>query len=143
LANRGKARGLSTSIGTIYFMSIDTFSQEEYVAFVTSVAGQGEPPQNGWTLFKALNAAALRGEKPFSKLQYSVFALGDSHYWPRPEDVHYYNKPGKDLDARLEQLGGECFADIGLGDDQDADGTLGTRCGSPSCGKCSVSTALK
>lgn len=122
LANRGKARGLSTSIGTIDSMSIDTLSQEEYVAFVTSVAGQGEPPQNGRTLFKALNAAALRGEKPFSKLRYSVFALGDSHYWPRPEDAHYYNKPGKDLDARLEQLGGERFADIGLGDDQDADG---------------------
>lgn len=122
LANRGKARGLSTSIGTIDSMSIDTLSQEEYVAFVTSVAGQGEPPQNGRTLFKALNAAALRGEKPFSKLRYSVFALGDSHYWPRPEDAHYYNKPGKDLDARLEQLGGERFADIGLADDQDADG---------------------
>ncbi|KAG2113155.1 uncharacterized protein F5147DRAFT_64176 [Suillus discolor] len=122
LANRGKARGLSTSIGTIDSMSIDTLSQEEYVAFVTSVAGQGEPPQNGRTLFKALNAAALRGEKPFSKLRYSVFALGDSHYWPRPEDAHYYNKPGKDLDVRLEQLGGERFADIGLGDDQDADG---------------------
>ncbi|KAG2053697.1 sulfite reductase subunit beta [Suillus hirtellus] len=122
LANRGKARGLSTSIGTIDSMCIDTLSQEEYVAFVTSVAGQGEPPQNGRTLFKALNAAALRGEKPFSKLRYSVFALGDSHYWPRPEDAHYYNKPGKDLDARLEQLGGERFADIGLGDDQDADG---------------------
>ncbi|KAG1804502.1 sulfite reductase subunit beta [Suillus subaureus] len=122
LANRGKARGLSTSIGTIDSMSIDTLSQEEYVAFVTSVAGQGEPPQNGRTLFKALNAAALRGEKPFSKLRYSVFALGDSHYWPRAEDAHYYNKPGKDLDTRLEQLGGERFADIGLGDDQDADG---------------------
>ncbi|KAG1741109.1 hypothetical protein EDB19DRAFT_1706335 [Suillus lakei] len=122
LANRGKARGLSTSIGTIDSMSIDTLAQEEYVAFVTSVAGQGEPPQNGRTMFKALNAAALRGEKPFSKLRYSVFALGDSHYWPRPEDAHYYNKPGKDLDTRLEQLGGERFADIGLGDDQDADG---------------------
>ncbi|KAG2070231.1 sulfite reductase subunit beta [Suillus decipiens] len=122
LANRGKARGLSTSIGTIDSMTIDTLSQEEYVAFVTSVAGQGEPPQNGRTLFKALNAAAVRGDKPFSKLRYSVFALGDSHYWPRPEDAHYYNKPGKDLDARLEQLGGERFAVIGLGDDQDADG---------------------
>ncbi|KAG0709210.1 hypothetical protein DFH29DRAFT_978786 [Suillus ampliporus] len=122
LANRGKARGLSTSIGTIDSMSIDNLAQEEYVAFVTSVAGQGEPPQNGRTLFKALNAAALRGEKPFSKLRYAVFGLGDSHYWPRPEDAHYYNKPGKDLDARLEQLGGERFADIGLADDQDADG---------------------
>ena len=122
LANRGKARGLSISLSTMDSMSIDNLAQEEYVAFVTSVAGQGEPPQNGRTLFKSLNAAALRGEKPFSKLRYSVFGLGDSHYWPRPEDAHYYNKPAKDLDARLEQLGGERFAVVGLGDDQDADG---------------------
>ncbi|KAH7926436.1 sulphite reductase hemo protein, beta subunit [Leucogyrophana mollusca] len=122
LANRGKARGLSATIGTLDSRSIDDLAQEEYVVFVTSVAGQGEPPQNGRTLFKALNAAANRGEKPFSKLRFSVFGLGDSHYWPRPEDAHYYNKPCKDLDARLEQLGGQRFADLGLGDDQDADG---------------------
>ncbi|KAF9245282.1 hypothetical protein BU15DRAFT_85615 [Melanogaster broomeanus] len=99
LVNRAKVRGMSASLGTLDSMTIESLVQEEYVAFVTSVAGQGEPPQNGRQLFKALNAAALRGEKPFSKLRYSVFGLGDSHYWPRPEDAHYYNKPGKDLDT--------------------------------------------
>jgi sulfite reductase (NADPH) hemoprotein beta-component len=122
LVNRAKARGMSVTIGTLDSMTIQSLAQEEYVAFVSSTAGQGEPPQNGRQLFKALNAAALRNEKPFSKLQYTVFGLGDSHYWPRPEDAHYYNKPGKDLDLRLEQLGGERFVDLGLGDDQDADG---------------------
>ncbi|KAF8845179.1 sulfite reductase subunit beta [Paxillus ammoniavirescens] len=122
LINRAKIRGMSVNLATLDSMTIESLAQEEHVAFVTSVAGQGEPPQNGRQLFKALNAAALRGEKPFSKLRYSVFGLGDSHYWPRAEDAHYYNKPGKDLDLRLEQLGGERFADIGLGDDQDADG---------------------
>ncbi|CAG8669402.1 2104_t:CDS:2, partial [Acaulospora colombiana] len=81
-------------------------------------------PQNGRDTFKALNAAANRGDKLFSTLKYSVFAMGDSHYWPRPEDAHYYNKPGKDLDRRLEQLGGERVAEVGLGDDQDADGPM-------------------
>ncbi|KIL00733.1 hypothetical protein PAXRUDRAFT_7953 [Paxillus rubicundulus Ve08.2h10] len=122
LINRAKVRGMSVSLATLDSMTIESLAQEEHVAFVTSVAGQGEPPQNGRQLFKALNAAALRGERPFSKLRYSVFGLGDSHYWPRAEDAHYYNKPGKDLDLRLEQLGGERFADLGLGDDQDADG---------------------
>ncbi|KAL4063158.1 hypothetical protein V8B97DRAFT_291587 [Scleroderma yunnanense] len=122
LTNRAKARGLSVSIGTLDSMDIESLANEEYVAFVTSTAGQGEPPQNGRTLFKAINAAALRGDRPFSKLRYSVFGLGDSHYWPRPEDAHYYNRPSKELDLRLEQLGGQRFADIGLGDDQDADG---------------------
>lgn len=122
LMNRAKARGLSASIGTMDSMSIETLANEEYVAFVTSTAGQGEPPQNGRTLFKAFNTAVGRGDKPFSKLRYAVFALGDSHYWPRPEDAHFYNRPGKELDSRLEQLGGERFAALGLGNDQDADG---------------------
>ncbi|KAJ7756780.1 hypothetical protein DFH07DRAFT_471958 [Mycena maculata] len=122
LANRGTARGLSTTIATLDSMSLVNLAQEEYVAFVTSVAGQGEPPQNGRTFFKALNAAVARGDHTLSKLRYSVFGMGDSHYWPRPEDAHYYNKPGKDLDTRLEKLGGERVAPLGLGDDQDADG---------------------
>ncbi|KAJ7694999.1 hypothetical protein B0H14DRAFT_3042856 [Mycena olivaceomarginata] len=122
LANRGTARGLSTTIATLDSMSLESLAQEEYVAFVTSVAGQGEPPQNGRTFFKVLNAAVARGDRTLSKLRYTVFGMGDSHYWPRPEDAHYYNKPGKDLDARLEKLGGERAAPLGLGDDQDADG---------------------
>ncbi|KAJ6513778.1 hypothetical protein C8R47DRAFT_1173199 [Mycena vitilis] len=122
LANRGTARGLSTTIATLDSMSLESLAQEEYVAFVTSVAGQGEPPQNGRTFFKALNAAVARGDRTLTKLRFTVFGMGDSHYWPRPEDAHYYNKPGKDLDARLEKLGGERIAALGLGDDQDADG---------------------
>ena len=122
LANRGKARGLATTISTIDSTPLEELSQEEYVVFVTSVAGQGEPPQNARKFFKAINAAALRGEKCLTKLRFSVFGMGDSHYWPRAEDAHFYNKPGKDLNIRLEQLGGTRIADLGLGDDQDADG---------------------
>ncbi|KAH9479673.1 Sulfite reductase [NADPH] subunit beta [Psilocybe cubensis] len=123
LANRAKARGLSTTIATLDTYTLDTLAEEEHVVFVTSTAGQGEPPQNGRTFFKALNAAALAGSQLLSKVRYSVFAMGDSHYWPRPEDAHYYNKPGKDLDSRLEKLGAERIVNIGLGDDQDADGS--------------------
>jgi sulfite reductase (NADPH) hemoprotein beta-component len=122
LTNRAKARGLSATLATLDSMSLEALALEEHVAFVTSTAGQGEPPQNSRTFFKALNAAATRGDKIFTSLKFTVFGMGDSHYWPRPEDSHYYNKPGKDLDARLEQLGGERVADLGLGDDHDADG---------------------
>lgn len=122
LATRGKMRGLSTTVQTMDSISLEDLAKEEYVAFITSVAGQGEFPQNGRTLFKALNALAARGEKPLINLKFTVFGMGDSHYWPRPEDAHYYNKAGKDLDARLEQLGGQRVAELGLGDDQDADG---------------------
>jgi sulfite reductase (NADPH) hemoprotein beta-component len=122
VTNRGKSRGLSVTLATMDSWPLESLAEEEYVAFITSVAGQGEPPQNARRFFKALNATAARGDKPLSKLRFTVFGMGDSHYWPRPEDAHYYNKPGKDLNARLEQLGGSRIADLGLGDDQDADG---------------------
>ncbi|KAI9511564.1 sulfite reductase subunit beta [Russula earlei] len=122
LAGRAQARGLSTTITTMDTMDIDPLSHEEHVIFMTSTAGQGEAPQNGRTFFKLLNAAIATGAKPLTNMKYSVFGMGDSHYWPRPEDAHYYNRPGKDLDAKLATLGGERFADLGLGDDQDADG---------------------
>ncbi|KAH9044260.1 sulfite reductase subunit beta [Lactarius hengduanensis] len=122
LAGRAQVRGLSTTIATMDTMDIDTLSHEEYVLFVTSTAGQGEPPQNGRKFFKLLNATVATGAKPLEKLKYSVFGMGDSHYWPRPEDAHYYSRSGKELDAKLSALGGERIAELGLGDDQDADG---------------------
>ncbi|KAK0467284.1 sulfite reductase subunit beta [Desarmillaria tabescens] len=123
LSHRAQARGLSTTtLASFDSMPLDSLAQEEYVVFITSTAGQGEPPQNGRQFYKALNAAAASGDRTLTKLKFGVFGMGDSHYWPRPEDAHYYNKPGKDLDSRLEKLGGERVVELGLGDDQDADG---------------------
>ncbi|KAI0923999.1 hypothetical protein AcV5_009375 [Taiwanofungus camphoratus] len=122
LAARGKLRGLSTTVSTMDSFSVEDLAREEYVAFVTSVAGQGEFPQNGRSLVKAMNALTARNEAPLANVHFAVFGLGDSHYWPRLEDAQYYNKAGKDLDTRLEQLGGQRFVNLGLGDDQDADG---------------------
>ncbi|KAG9018006.1 hypothetical protein FRB90_012674 [Tulasnella sp. 427] len=123
LVNRAKARGVAARAAVMDSVPLDELKQEQHVAVVTSTAGQGEPPQNARDTFRALNAVAARGERPFEgTFKYSVFGMGDSHYWPRPEDAGYYNKPGKDLDARLEALGAERMAALGLGDDQDADG---------------------
>ncbi|KAI0788791.1 sulfite reductase subunit beta [Abortiporus biennis] len=122
LSTRAKLRGLSSTVSAMDSVSLEELQKEEVVAFVTSVAGQGEFPQNGRQLFKQLNAAVSRKEQPLKNLQYTVFSMGDSHYWPRPEDAHYYNKSGKDLDSRLVQLGGQRVIELGLGDDQDADG---------------------
>ena len=122
LAGRAQARGLSTTIATMDTMDIDALSREEHVLFLTSTAGQGEAPQNGRKFFKLVGAAVATGAKPLEKLKYSVFGMGDSHYWPRREDAHYYNRPGRELDAKLSALGGERIAVLGLGDDQGADG---------------------
>lgn len=123
LAMRAGLRGLAARCIPMDNFPLDDLKLESHVAIVTSTAGQGESPQNSRATVKALSAFSAKGEQIFtSDLKYSVFGLGDSHYWPRPEDAHYYNKAGKDLDARFAELGAERMAPLGLGDDQDADG---------------------
>ncbi|PGH07028.1 sulfite reductase (NADPH) hemoprotein, beta-component [Blastomyces parvus] len=118
LGNRGKARGLKTMVMAMDDYPIEDLATEENVVFITSTAGQGEFPPNGRALWEVVKNS---GDLDLSSINYSVFALGDSHYWPRKEDRIYYNKPGKDLDARISFLGGKKLVDIGLGDDQDPD----------------------
>jgi sulfite reductase (NADPH) hemoprotein beta-component len=119
LASRGKARGLKTMVMAMDDYPLEDLSAEENVVFITSTAGQGEFPQNGRTFWENVKNA---GDLDLSAVHYSVFALGDSHYWPRKEDKIYYNKPGKDLAARISFLGAKSLGPIGLGDDQDPDG---------------------
>ena len=118
LGNRGKARGLKATVMSMDDYPLEDLSGEENVVMITSTAGQGEFPQNGRAFWDALKDNA---ELDLSQINYTVFALGDSHYWPRKEDKIYYNKPGKDLDTRVSFLGGKRLVDIGLGDDQDPD----------------------
>ena len=118
LGNRGKARGLKTMVIAMDDYPVEDLPGEENVVMITSTAGQGEFPQNGRAFWDALKENT---ELDLAKIRYTVFALGDSHYWPRKEDKIYYNKPGKDLDARVSFLGGKRLIDIGLGDDQDPD----------------------
>ena len=119
LGSRGRARGLKTKVIAMDDFPLEDLAGEENVALLTSTAGQGEFPQNGRALWDAIKDNT---ELDLSQINFSVFALGDSHYWPRKEDKLYYNKPGKDLDGRIKFLGGKHLADIGLGDDQDPDG---------------------
>ena len=118
LGNRGKARGLKTMVMAMDDYPIEDLPSEENIVMITSTAGQGEFPQNGRAFWDSVKNSA---ELDLVNIKYSVFALGDSHYWPRKEDKIYYNKPGKDLDARIALLGGKRLADVGLGDDQEPD----------------------
>lgn len=119
LQRRAKAKGLKAMVAAFDDFAIEDLANEENVVFITSTAGQGEFPQNGRFLWDALKNST---DVDLHNVKYSVFALGDSLYWPRKEDMIYYNKPGKDLDARLRVLGGNELAPLGLGDQQDADG---------------------
>lgn len=119
LGNRGRARGLKTSVMAMEDYPLEDLPKEENIVFITSTAGQGEFPQNGRPFWDAIKDNT---ELDLAGVNYSVMSLGDSHYWPRKEDKVYYNKPGKDLDKLLAVFGAKRLAEIGLGDDQDPDG---------------------
>ena len=118
LANRGKARGLKSIAMAMDDYPLDDLPSEENIVCITSTAGQGEFPQNGRQFWEHVKTTT---DLDLHNINFTVFALGDSHYWPRKEDKVYYNKPGKDLFARFAALGGKPLTEIGLGDDQDAD----------------------
>lgn len=122
LAARATVRGLkgiSASMETID--SISSLNGLGNVVFISATAGQGEFPQDGKNFIEALKAAQVDG-LDLPNLNFSVFGLGDSKYWPRKEDAHYYNKPAKDLWKVFNVLGAQPLIELGLGDDQDADG---------------------
>ncbi len=119
LGNRGKARGLKAMVMAMDDFPFEDLPGEENVILLSSTAGQGEFPQNGRSFWDAIKDNI---DLDLSQVKFSVFALGDSHYWRRKEDKLFYNKPGKDLDAKVAFLGGQRLTDVGLGDDQDPDG---------------------
>ena len=118
LANRGKARGLKSMAMAMDDYPLEDLPTEENVVCITSTAGQGEFPQNGRQFWENVKNST---DLDLKNVHFAVFALGDSHYWPRKEDKIYYNKPGKDLFNRFGALGGIEICEVGLGDDQDAD----------------------
>ena len=80
--------------------------------FLCSVAGVGEPPENGRKLYEWVMAqddpSLLKG------LEYAVFGLGNSKAHPK-----HYNVIGIALDEKLEELGASRICRLGLGDDGD------------------------
>ncbi|KAI8138614.1 hypothetical protein BJV82DRAFT_545573 [Fennellomyces sp. T-0311] len=122
VATRAKSRGLKVKLMAMDdFADIQDLAGETNLAIIISTAGQGEMPSNAREFWKALNGL-LVGDINLGELRYAVFGLGDSHYWPREEDAIFYNRPGKQIDTKLEMLGATRLTDLGLGDDQDADG---------------------
>jgi len=93
--------------------------EERRVLFVVSTAGQGEQPLNSKEFVSRLSST---DQPMLDGLQVAVVGLGDSHYWPRPDQAHYYNKACKDVFERFRALGATPMADVCLCDEQDDDG---------------------
>ncbi|KAI7899617.1 uncharacterized protein BX663DRAFT_537945 [Cokeromyces recurvatus] len=122
IATRAKSKGLQVTLMAMDdYGDIQELANETNLVIVCSTAGQGEMPSNAREFWKALNGLVV-GDINLSDLRYTVFGLGDSHYWPREEDSIFYNRPSKLLDAKFENLGATRFVALGLGDDQDEDG---------------------
>ncbi|CAL9729186.1 sulfite reductase [NADPH] subunit beta [Monosporozyma unispora] len=119
LCKRALSVGLKATVLSMDDILLEDLAGEENVIFVTSTAGQGEFPQDGKTFWEELKGS---NDIDLSALNFAVFGLGDSQYWPRKEDAHYFNKPAKDLFGRLELSAAKPLIPLGLGDDQDADG---------------------
>ncbi|KAK4159771.1 hypothetical protein QBC43DRAFT_361076 [Cladorrhinum sp. PSN259] len=119
LGTRGRARGLKTTVMALDEYPVEDLPTEENLVIITSTAGQGEFPVNGMPFWHAVKDST---ELDLASVRFSIFGLGDRHYWPRKEDKVYYNKPAKDLDRVLTNFGATRLADLGLGDDQDPDG---------------------
>lgn len=138
-SDHGNAESVAKKIATraqyqgykqVTWMAMDDYDVEQLdhasgethlLVIVCSTAGQGEMPSNArvfWKVLKTLNNTTL-----LCDFRYAVFGLGDSHYWPRDDDnVRFYNRPSKLLDAKLETLGAARLVPLGLGDDQEEDG---------------------
>ncbi|KAJ2473987.1 Sulfite reductase [NADPH] subunit beta [Coemansia sp. RSA 2322] len=119
VARAGRRRGMAVRCVSMDACDADELAFERTVVAVVSTAGQGEVPAAGRDFVRALGGAAAGS---LGATRFAVFGLGDSHYWPRAEDALYFNKPARDLDRRLAELGATRLVPVGLGDDADADG---------------------
>lgn len=122
IATGAKSRGILVKLMAMDdYEDIGGLSDESNIVIVCSTAGQGEMPTNARNFWKAFNGL-LKGEINLSEVNVGIFGLGDSHYWSREEDAVFYNRPGKLLDAKFENLGASKLVRLGMGDDQDEDG---------------------
>ncbi|EPY50857.1 sulfite reductase Sir1 [Schizosaccharomyces cryophilus OY26] len=118
LHSRASARGSKCKIMVMDDYPIEELPKETNVVLLVSTAGQGDFPQNGFEFWEAFKNADL----VLNNLNYGVFGFGDYEYWPRKEDKLYYNRPGKQLDAKFQEFGAKPLLPLGLGNDQDPDG---------------------
>ncbi|CAG2174762.1 unnamed protein product, partial [Oppiella nova] len=80
--------------------------ENSIAVFAVATYGEGDPTDNAQEFYEWLQ----NGGADLTGLRFAVFALGNKTY-------EHYNKMGKYLDVRLEELGATRVYELGLGDD--------------------------
>jgi len=103
--------------------NVEELSEEKHVVVIMSTAGQGETCSNAKHFYDNLMGYSSK----LPGLKYSVFGLGDSHYWGEgtADSATYFCLTAREIDAKLAELGAERVVAAGLGDDQNDDGYEG------------------
>ncbi len=106
LANRAEAAGLPVRLLRAGAYPLRELAQERFLSVVISSQGDGDPPDDAVGFVEFI--AGKRAPK-LPQLKFAVLGLGDSSY-PK------YCAVSQALDARLAELGGQRFAELGEAD---------------------------
>ena len=91
-----KTKGFDADISDLDAIEPSDLADLNHVLIIAATFGEGEPTDNARTFYDKLMGSGAP-TLPES-LNFSICGLGDSSY-------HHFNKVGKDLDARLAELG--------------------------------------
>ncbi|QQK77663.1 assimilatory sulfite reductase (NADPH) flavoprotein subunit [Salicibibacter cibarius] len=89
----------------------------DHILVVVATHGEGDPPEPGLSFYETMNS---RKAPKLDGVHFSVLSLGDLSY-------EYFCQAGKDIDQRLEELGGERLyprVDCDVDFDEDAEGWI-------------------
>jgi sulfite reductase (NADPH) flavoprotein alpha-component len=96
LAKELRSEGFSVSVNSLEGYVPATLAAERCALFIVSTYGEGEAPDTAQPFFQQL---CVEHFPLLGDLSFAVLALGDSHY-------EHFCQFGKDLDAKIEALGG-------------------------------------
>ncbi len=100
-ATQAKKAGFKAKLTGLDQYRLTDLEKEEYVFFVISTQGDGEPPLTAKKFYDHIHKESLK----LDKMKYSVLALGDTSY-------PLFCKAGEDVDAQLGKLGAKAVIPV-------------------------------
>eukprot|EP01065_Artemidia_motanka_P026946 TRINITY_DN32185_c0_g1_i1.p1 TRINITY_DN32185_c0_g1~~TRINITY_DN32185_c0_g1_i1.p1 ORF type:complete len:689 (+),score=226.45 TRINITY_DN32185_c0_g1_i1:67-2133(+) len=107
LGREAKNIGFRVKVEDLFNYDPASIPSETFVVFVMATYGEGEPTDSAKDFVDWMNDSSRCED--LSKLRYAVFGLGDSQY-------KHFCQMGKDVDARMVELGAQRLCELGLGD---------------------------